>query len=322
MTQNDIQSLPIKIGISSCLLGNPVRYDGGHQHDRYITGTLGNFFEFCPVCPEVECGLPVPRETMRLVGDPADPRLVTTRSNIDHTEKMKNWAAARVKELEKEDLLGFIFKNKSPSSGMERVKVYGENKIPSNTGVGMFARAFMDHFPLLPVEEDGRLHDIRLRENFIERIFIYKRWRDLVASKKTRGKLVQFHTGHKLLIMAHSVEHYRSLGRLVAHGTEKDSKDIYTEYLEILTEALKRKCTVKKHVNVLQHMMGYFKKIISADEKQELLELIEQYKNEHIPLIVPVTLINHYVRKYREPYLAGQYYLHPHPVELKLRNHA
>ena len=180
---------PIKIGISSCLLGNEVRYDGSHQHDRYITGTLGNFFEFVPVCPEVECGLPVPRETMRLVGESTSPRLVTTKTNIDHTEKMQRWAEVRVKELETEDLHGFIFKRKSPSSGMERVKVYGENKIPQNTGVGIFARAFMEHFPLLPVEEDGRLHDIHLRENFIERIFIYKRWRDLVEQNKTRGGL-------------------------------------------------------------------------------------------------------------------------------------
>jgi uncharacterized protein YbgA (DUF1722 family) len=209
---------------------------------------------------------------MRLVGEPDNPRLVTTRSNIDHTDKMLQWAAVRLKELEKENLHGFIFKRKSPSSGMDRVKVYGKNNIPRNTGVGMFAQAFMDHFPLLPVEEDGRLHDIRLRENFIERIFFYKRWRDLVASKKTRGKLVQFHTAHKLLIMAHSVEHYRSLGRLVAHAKGKESKDIYAEYQQVLTEALKRKCTIKKHVNVLQHMMGYFKKTISADEKQEMLE--------------------------------------------------
>jgi len=313
---------PIKIGISACLLGQKVRYDGSHQHDRYITETLGNFFEFVPVCPEVECGLPVPRETMRLMGESKSPRLVTTKTNIDHTEKMQRWAEVRVKELETENLHGFIFKRKSPSSGMERVKVYGENKIPQNTGVGIFARAFMEHFPLLPVEEDGRLHDIHLRENFIERIFIYKRWRDLVEQNKTRGGLVDFHTAHKLLIMAHSIEHYRALGRLVAHPREMDTEDLYTEYLQILTEALKRKCTINKHVNVLQHMMGYFKKNISAVEKQEMLALFDQYKNELIPLIVPVTLINHYVRKYNQEYLADQLYLRPHPIELKLRNHA
>ncbi len=171
---------PIKIGISSCLLGNRVRYDGGLQQDHYITDTLGKFFDFVPVCPEVECGMPVPREPMRLVGDPKNPRLITIKTKIDHTERMHTWAAGRVSELEAENLHGFIFKAKSPSSGMERVKVYDTNNVPQNIGVGLFARAFMDHFPLLPVEEDGRLRDIFLRENFIERIFIYKRWRDLL----------------------------------------------------------------------------------------------------------------------------------------------
>ncbi len=322
MRKKESQYDPIKIGVSSCLLGNQVRYDGGHQHDRYITGTLGQFFDFVPVCPEVECGLPVPREAMRLVGEPEKPRLLTIRTKIDHTEKMQNWAAERVKQLESDDLHGFIFKSKSPSSGMERVKVYGEGNIPSNKGVGMFARTFMEHFPLLPVEEDGRLHDIPLRENYIERIFVYKRWRDLIDNNKTLGGLVAFHSQHKLLIMAHSVEHYRRLGPLVAHGKEKSEEELFSEYLQILTEALRRKCTIKKHVNVLHHMLGYFKKVLSADEKKEMLEVIEQYGKALIPLIVPITLFNHYVRKYSQEYLAAQMYLHPHPIELKLRNHA
>lgn len=201
----------IRIGVSSCLLGNAVRYDGGHQHDPFLTETLGRFFEFVPVCPEVECGLGVPRETLRLVGDPAQPRLMTTRTGIDHTERMLAWAVRRVRELEGEDLHGFIFKSRSPSSGMERVKVYMDGKRAEKKGVGMFARAFMDHFPLLPVEEDGRLHDILLRENFIERLFVYKRWRDLLQTRKTAGGLVDFHTAHKLLILSHSEEHYRKI---------------------------------------------------------------------------------------------------------------
>lgn len=322
MTEHQPQPGLIKIGISSCLLGNKVRYDGGHQHDRYLTDTLGRFFAFVPVCPEVECGLPVPREAMRLVGDPRDPRLVTIRTGIDHTARMRDWAATRVRQLEAEDLHGFIFKSKSPSSGMERVKVYGAGNIPAKTGVGLFARAFMDHFPLLPVEEEGRLHDIGLRENFIERIFVYKRWRDLLKTGMSRGGLVAFHTAHKLLIMAHSVEQYRRLGRLVAHAKEQSTAALFAEYQQILTEALRRRCTIKKHVNVLQHMLGYFKKDLTADEKTEMLEVMEQFGRGYIPLIVPVTLFNHYVRKYGQEYLAAQVYLHPHPVELKLRNHA
>jgi uncharacterized protein YbgA (DUF1722 family)/uncharacterized protein YbbK (DUF523 family) len=311
----------IRIGVSSCLLGNKVRYDGGHKHDRYITGTLGNYFEFVPVCPEVECGLPVPREAMRLIGEPESPRLVTNRTGVDHTDKMNYWAEKRVEQLAEENLCGFIFKSKSPSSGMERVKVYDKNNMPHAVGVGLFARAFKDRFPLLPVEEEGRLHDMVLRENFIESVFVYRRWRDTV-SKFTTGSLVMFHTNHKLLIRAHSEKHYRDLGRIVAEAGKIATKDLFTSYQENLMAAMQLKPTVKKHVNVLMHMMGYFKKELSGDEKQELLEIIESFKNYHVPLIVPITIMNHYVRKYQESYLQQQYYLNPHPTELKLRNHA
>ena len=210
----------IRLGISACLLGEPVRFDGGHQWDRFITDTLGQYVEFVPVCPEAECGLGVPREAMRLVGDPEAPRLMTVRTKVDLTDRMVTWARKRVEELEQEDLCGFIFKSKSPSSGMERVKVYHEaaQGAPVTRGVGMFARIFMEHFPLLPVEEEGRLHDPVLRENFIERIFVLQRWRELLAARPNLGDLVAFHTRHKLLILAHSPNHYRELGRLVARG--------------------------------------------------------------------------------------------------------
>jgi uncharacterized protein YbgA (DUF1722 family)/uncharacterized protein YbbK (DUF523 family) len=312
----------IRIGISTCLLGESVRYDGGHKRDRFVTDTLGQFLEFVPVCPEMECGLGVPRESMRLVGKPESPRLVTNRTKIDHTERMITWARKRVQELGKEDLCGFIFKSRSPSSGMERVRVYNEKGIPEKKGVGMFARIFMEHFPLLPVEEDGRLHDIRLRENFIERIFALKRWRDLLDEKRSRGRLVAFHTQHKLLILSHSQKHSRILGKLVAAAKSISPKQLYPQYQSLFMEALKLKATVKKNINVLQHMMGYFKKQLSADEKHELLETFNQYREGYIPLIVPLTLIKHYVRKYDQPYLKQQVYLNPHPIELKLRNHA
>ncbi|MGD8924856.1 MAG: DUF523 and DUF1722 domain-containing protein [Syntrophobacterales bacterium] len=311
----------IRLGVSTCLLGENVRYDGGHKRDRFIIETLGQFVEFVPVCPEVECGLGIPRESMHLEGNPESPRLVTTRTKIDHTERMVTWARARVKELEKEDLCGFIFKSRSPSSGMERVKIYNEKGIPTNNGVGMFAKIFMDHFPLLPVEEDGRLHDVRLRENFIERIFALKRWRELLGSKRSRGRLVSFHTQHKLLILSHSPKHSRILGKLVAEAKNIPQDQLYSQYQTLFMVALKLKSTIKKNINVLQHMMGYFKRDLSADEKQELLEVIDEYRGEYTPLIVPVTLIKHYVRKYDQPYLKEQIYLNPHPTELKLRNH-
>jgi len=309
----------IKLGISSCLLGEPVRYDGGNKLDRFLRDTLGRFVEWVPVCPEVECGLPVPRESMRLVGDPDNPRLITVRSGIDHTKRMTEWAAEKVKELEGRNLCGFVFKTRSPSSGMRGVKIYTTSGMPSRTGRGLFAARFMKHFPLIPVEDEGRLHDMKIRENFIERVFVYHRWRALTAEGPTPGKLVDFHTRHKYLIMAHSPEHLRRLGRLVAEGMIR--RGLYAEYLEVLMEGLKRTATIRKNVNVLQHIMGYFKNILAADEKQEILELISRYHKGYVPLVVPLVLLQHYVRKYDEPYLCDQVYLSPHPVELMLRNH-
>lgn len=309
-----------KIGASACLLGEKVRYDGGHQWDRYLTDTLGQYFEFVPVCPEVEIGLPVPREALRLVGEAERPRLVTSRTGKDLTERMETWAAQRVVELEGEGLCGFIFKGRSPSSGMARVKLYEPSGIPSQKGIGIFARIFMQHFPLLPVEEDGRLHDPKLRENFLECVFTFKRWRDLLAGGRTLGRLVEFHSRHKLLLLAHSTELYRQMGKLVADGKALPAAELFERYQALLMQGMRLLPTVKKHLNVLQHLLGYFKRDLSADEKQELLELFEQYRRGDVPLIVPVTMINHLVRKYRQPYLAEQFYLQPHPSELRLRN--
>jgi len=311
----------IKLGISACLLGESVRYDGGHKLDRYLTDTLGEYVDYVPVCPEFECGLSVPRESMRLVGDPDAPRLVTNITKQDHAERLLKWAANRVAALEQEDLCGFVFKKNSPSSGMERVKVYNDKGMPVKKGVGLFARVFMEHFPLLPVEDEGRLHDPKLRENFIERIFVFKRWRELLSQEKRRGSLVDFHTKHKLLVLSHSPNLHRDMGRLVARAKEMPTDDLYKRYETILMEALGLKTTTKKNVNVMHHIMGYFKKQLSPDEKQELLEVIDHYRQGHVPPIVPITLVNHYVRKYDQPYLKQQYYLHPHPLELQLRNH-
>jgi uncharacterized protein YbgA (DUF1722 family)/uncharacterized protein YbbK (DUF523 family) len=312
----------IKLGISACLLGEKVRYDGGHKLDRFITETLGKFVEFVPVCPEVECGLGIPREAMHLVAAPDGPRLVTVRNRVDHTERMLAWARERVVELEQEDLCGFIFKSDSPSSGMERVKIYsGKGGGAAKTGVGLFAREFMRHFPLVPVEEEGRLHDPGLRENFLERLFTMQRWRDTLALGSKPGHLVEFHTRHKLLIMSHSPKHYQTLGKLVAQMKELPLAKIYEQYQSLLMEALRLKATCKKNVNVLLHVMGYFKKNLSSPEKEELLQIINNYRQGYIPLIVPITLLNHIVRKYDQAYLQSQYYLDPHPLELKLRNH-
>ena len=315
----------IRVGISSCLLGNPVRYDGGHKLDRWLRDTLGAFVEWVPVCPEVEYGLPVPREALRLVGDPAEPRLVTSRSGADHTAGMKAWAARRVEALAGEGLCGFVFKSRSPSSGLRQVKVYPPGGgAPAATGIGIFARAFREGFPLLPVEDEGRLNDPGIRESFVERLFTLARWRAFLRDDGSAGGLVAFHTDHKLLVLAHSPRHYAALGRLVASAGSRGRRPagaLLDEYLATLLEALRLVATPGKNANVLQHAAGYFKRLLSADEKAELDEAIGAHRRGLVPLVVPVTLLAHYTRSYAEPYLARQHFLHPHPRELMLRNH-
>lgn len=302
-----------------------VRYDGGHKYNAFLAKTLGPHVRYLPVCPEVECGLPVPREAMRLVGESKAPRLLGIESEADYTAQMESWATTRLEELAHEELCGFIFKSKSPSSGMARVKVYSSaargTGSPARDGIGIFARMFMERFPLIPVEEDGRLEDPALRENFIERIFVLKRFRESVARGRTARELVAFHTGHKMLIMSHSVERYRELGRLVANAASRPIGDVYREYERTLLASLRLLATPKKHANVLNHLAGFLKDRLIPRERQALAGLIDEYRRGIYPLIVPITLINHFVRMHGQPYLAEQVYLNPHPVELKLRNH-
>ncbi len=311
----------IKIGISSCLLGNNVRWNGGHKRDGYLTDTLGQYVKWVPVCPEIEIGLGVPRETLRLMGDPENPRLITTKTGIDHTARMKKWAKDRLDALAGENLCGFIFKCDSPSSGMVRVKVYSEKGMPQKKGVGIFARAFMDRFPLIPVEDDGRLRNPSIRENFIDQLFALKRWRENRGRRSCVGNVVDFHTRNKLVLMAHSPKHLKEMGALVARGKKLDCGALYGSYETLLLEALRLKTTVKKNYNVLQHVMGYFRKQLTPDEKQELMEVMDHYKQALVPLVVPLTLLRHYVRKYDQPYLREQTWLNPHPTDLKLHNH-
>lgn len=320
MTQ-EYDTRPIRLGVSACLVGQPVRYDGGHTLDQFLVGELGRFVEYVPVCPEAEAGLGVPREAMRLIGDPANPRMVTVRTGEDRTAVMTDWAERRLLELEAEDLCGFIFKKDSPSSGLMRVNVFAESGMPIRKGVGMFARAFVERFPTLPVEEEGRLNDADVRENFIERVFVLKSWREHVVRSPSRGALVRFHSVHTLLLMAHSHERYRTMSQLVAEAKAHEEAALLDAYQALLLEVLALRATPRKHVNVLRHIMGYFNRDLAPDEKQELLEVIATYRAGLMPLIVPITLLNHYVRRFEEPCLAEQVYLHPHPLELKLRNH-
>lgn len=307
------------VGVSSCLLGNNVRYDGGHKLDRFLRDRLGSFVRFVPVCPEVECGLPIPREAMRLVNTGDAIKLLTQKTQIDITPRMSSWAEMKITDLKKLPLCGFIFKSKSPSSGMKGVKVYTEKGGVTKTGVGIFAKAFIEAFPDLPVEDEGRLNDDGIRENFIERLFVRHRWLKMVDEGFTRGKLVEFHARHKLILMAHSPTGQTELGRIVA-STETPA--LAVDYHKKLMQTLALKATVKKNTNVIQHMAGYFKKVLNPKEKAELVSVTEDYYNGLVPLIVPITLLKHYVMLHGPAYLENQFYLNPHPMELMLRNHA
>ena len=313
---------PLRIGISSCLVGENVRYDGGHKLDAVLAGTLGPFVDFIPVCPEVGCGLPVPREAMRLVGDPENPRLVTIDTTIDLTPQMEKFCRAATSKLKQADLSGFIFKKNSPSSGLNRVKIYNTKGGLAGTGRGLFARTIIDTFPLLPVDEAESLHDPGTRENFIERMFAYRRWQDFLRQDFSLGRLVEFHTEHKLLMLAHSTEIYRALGRLVAAGGEIDQEELIKIYGKLYMDGMARIATSRKNYNALQHMAGYFRKLADEEEQREILETLEDYQKRRTPLIVPITLLRHYARKYGVTYLQRQVYLSPTPLEAMLRNHS
>lgn len=313
---------PLRLGISRCLLGDEVRFDGGHKQDHFLTDVLGRYVEWVPVCPEVEAGLGTPREAMRLMGNPDHPRLMTIKSKHDHTQAMETMIATRLDSFQRQDLSGFVFKRGSPSCGVERVRVYTAQGMPSHNGVGIFAKAFTEQFPLIPVEEEGRLCDPSLRENFIERVFCYRRFQDLVQNGVTQQALIRFHTIHKYLLLAHSQQHYETMGRLVSQTKRHGLKELTLKYGEHFMRALTMKATVRKHVNVLQHIVGYFKSRLTTQEKTELLGVIADYHGGLTPLIVPLTLVKHYVQIFDVGYIRDQVYLNPHPKELMLRNHA
>ena len=312
---------PIKVGISACLLGDEVRYDGGHKRDAFLAGTFGRFVEWVPVCPEVECGLGTPREPMRLVRAGRTTRLITVKTKKDVTTRLDTYVQRRVSALRLEELSGYVFKKDSPSCGVARVKVYDSRGMMTRSGRGLFAAAVIEEMPNLPVEEEGRLSDSRLRENFVERVFAYWRLRSLFIEAWTVRELMRFHAVHKLILMAHSPEACRQLGGLTARAAAHSRGEIARRYEELFMNALAIVATPRRHVNVLQHMLGYFKTHLDRGSRAELLAAIEDYRRELVPLIVPMTLFRHHVRAHNVEYLAGQLYLEPHPKELMLRNH-
>lgn len=308
------------IGVSSCLLGNRVRYDGNHRLDRYITENLGNFFQYIHFCPEVECGLGVPRETMQLVGDPASAHLLTTKTRIDHTERLNRWAERTLNTMTSENLCGFIFKTKSPSCALADAKVFTTGNGPVKRSSGLFAAAFTKHFPLVPTIDNGRLHNEKLRENFFEKVCVLARWHQYLKKNPNCLHLIRFHQNHKYLIMSHSPQKQQMLGKMLSNCGNVFSSQLQNQYIKQLMETLSLPATLKKNINVLQHIAGYLKKQLSSDQKKELQEIIENYQRGLLPLIVPLTLLKHYVRLFNEPFLSEQIYLNAHPAELMLKN--
>jgi len=311
---------PIRIGISSCLLGCKVRFDGGHKKDDFLTNTFSEWVAWVPVCPEVEVGMGTPRESIRLVREGDRVALVAPKSGRDWTDAMHAWSERRVAELAGADLSGYVLKKDSPSCGMERVKVYGDG-MPVKGGRGAFAEVLLARFPDLPLEEEGRLCDPRLRDNFVERVFAYHRVKRLFSARWTVGGLVAFHTAHKLQLMAHSPQAYASLGRMVAAAKGAPREELARAYTSTFMHGLKAIATARRNTNVLHHVAGYFKKLLDGAARAELLALVEDYRRGLVPLVVPITLVRHHVRTHGVAYLAGQTYLAPYPKELMLRNH-
>lgn len=313
--------LPLRVGVSSCLLGEEVRFDGGHARDRFVTDTLGHWFEFVPVCPEMEIGMGTPRPTMRLEEDHGV-RLVAPSTGEDFTERMLTFAEAKITELFRLDLDGYILKKSSPSCGMERIRVYRNNTPLRRNESGLFAGRLMERWSTLPIEEEGRLNDPILRENFIERAFSRNRWRGLVRRGLSRKRLVLFHTAHKLLLRAHNEAAYRRLGQLVGSAGTIPDRQLFAAYETEFQTALQTIATNQKHSNVLYHALGYLKRALDPIEKRQILTAIEDYRKRLLPLVVPLTLLRYNIRRHSVEYLSGQLYFDPHPKELMLRNHA
>jgi uncharacterized protein YbgA (DUF1722 family)/uncharacterized protein YbbK (DUF523 family) len=313
---------PLTLGVSACLVGEEVRSNGGHARDDFLVRQLGPWVRFVTVCPEAELGMGTPRETVRLVGDPAAPRMVGTKSRRDWTADMTAWAEARADGLASAGLDGFVLKKASPSCGLLRVRLYDVNGVPSPTGQGLWARALERRFPWLPIEEEGRLHDPRLRENFIERLFVFRRWRLLLAAAPAIRDLVAFHAAHKLALLAHSPARYRELGRLAAQHEELAWDERLARYGALLMESLRIPATPGRHANVLEHLLGFVKDALPSRDKAELLALVADHRRGLVPLIVPLTLLRHHLDRHPVPdWIRAQTYLHPYPRELMLRNH-
>jgi uncharacterized protein YbgA (DUF1722 family)/uncharacterized protein YbbK (DUF523 family) len=310
----------ILIGTSSCLLGEEVRFDKSHKHHSYITKTLGQFFTFRPFCPEMAIGLGTPRETLRLVDQSGEIHCVGNKTE-GHNVTLALKESANDQASWHAELCGYILKKGSPSCGMERVKVYSaETRMPLFSDSGIYAAQLMKNFPLLPVEEEGRLGDPVLRENFIQRVFAYRHWRDIENEGLSMRVLTEFHSAYKYVLLSHDQDRTRTLGHRLAHASKEPIQEVAQWYLEEWMAILTIRATRKNHVNVLQHLQGFLKADLDKEDKAELTETITRYREGLLPLIVPITLLRHHFRRHPKPFTTRSKYLEPHPAELMLLN--
>ena len=309
----------IPVGISACLTGQPVRHDGGHKRSRYCTDVLSEYFELLPFCPEREAGLAVPRPAMHLVEQGGEHRLTIIRTGEDVTPALQRWCQRSVADMGL--LRGFVLASKSPSCGMERVRVYNDDgNVLHRDGSGLFARYLQERWPMLPVEEDGRLLDPALRENFIERVFLYDDWCRFNEKGLTAHGLIRFHTRHKFQLLAHCQKTYRQLGPLLADLSRVPLEELAEEYIAAFMRGMRRRISRGAHVNVMLHLLGYFRGKLDALERGSIQDSIHAYLAGEVPLVVPMTLLRHAQRRFPDHYLSNQAYLVPYPDALGLRN--
>lgn len=308
----------IPVGISACLMGDEVRFNGGHKKSALCSDRLEAYFEFQRFCPEVAIGLGVPRQTIRLVGDFKTPRAIMPSTDADLTEHLADYGHEIAKVAQ--GLSGYILMKDSPSCGLFSTKVYsGTTPLPGKRA-GIFVQALKDQLPLLPMEEEARMNDAGLCENFIARVYAYHDWRVNFLPQATPQALVAFHSRYKYFVMAHGQTLYRSLGRLVAGAGVGDFAQLVKDYEWAFFNGILKPPTRRNHTNVLFHILGYLKKQVAAPLKQDLLKAVEDYHQALVPLIVPITLLKHYLTHYACDYINQQVYLTPYPEQLKLRN--
>ena len=307
-----------QIGVSACLASQAVRYDGSFITNQFIKNECSAFFDIHTVCPEVEAGMGVPRQVIQLRDFDGETKLVYSKNpETEITGFMRDFSDKRIKRLPALD--GYIFKKDSPSCGVYKVPVKNDKSgMRKRNGVGIFAQAFKDQFPLVPTEDEGRLHDKGIRENFLERIYAHYRWRQIHASENPLKAFRDYHKNYKLILMAKDNGASKHLGRLVAKVNRDNFSEISEQYISLFMQAMSKIPSQGHHVNVMMHILGYLKDHLNKKDKAELLEWFEIYREKRVARITPMMLLQHHFNRHENDYIADQYYFSPFPGKLML----